>query len=241
MGQRSSRNSLTPLANLVWRTPHPAPPASTASASLAASRVVPQLREAIIEGRLEPGRRLSEVEIGELCGVSRTPAREAFAQLEREGLVVTVARAGAYVATIDQRQVDEIYETREAIETQAARLAARRLGAVGAARLEERLAALAAALETGDTPAYTAELDRFYDVLLDLAGNQTLRRSYEALSGPVRRLRRIAMRHPGRIAASLDHARAIVDAISRRDEDAAEREMRAQLTTARAAVTAVLG
>ena len=77
-------------------------------------------------------------------------------------------------------------------------------------------------------------------MLLDLAGNSTLRRCYEALSGPVRRLRRIAMRQPGRMSASLDHARAIVAAIALRDEDAAERAMRAQLTTARAAVTAVL-
>jgi DNA-binding GntR family transcriptional regulator len=240
MRQRSSRSSLTPLSSLVSRGGHAGPPVSTAAASLSAVRVVPQLREAIVEGRLEPGRRLSEVEIGELFGVSRTPARDAFAQLEREGLVVTVARAGAYVAAIDQRLVDEIYETREAIETQAARLAARRLGAVGEARLQERLLALTAALASADERTYTGELDRFYDVLLDLAANTTLRRSYEALSGPVRRLRRIAMRQPGRMAASLDHARAIVAAIALRDEDAAERAMRAQLTTARAAVTAVL-
>jgi DNA-binding GntR family transcriptional regulator len=211
-----------------------------AGESLSTARVVPALREAIVAGRLAPGSRLSEVQIGQHFGVSRTPVREAFAQLEREGLVLTVARTGAYVREIDARDVEEIYETREALETQAARLATRRLTPVGRARLDERLAALGASAAHGDDDAYTTELDRFYDVMMELTGNAMLRRSYEALSGPVRRLRRIAMRQPGRMAASLEHARAIVEAIGGGVPDAAEREMRAQLTTAREAVSAVL-
>jgi DNA-binding GntR family transcriptional regulator len=211
-----------------------------AGESLSSIRVVPALREAIVDGSLAPGSRLSEVQIAQHFGVSRTPVREAFGQLEREGLVLTVARAGAYVREIDARDVEEIYETREALETQAARLATRRLTAVARARLDERLAALGASASQGDDNAYTAELDRFYELMMELAGNATLRRSYEALSGPVRRLRRIAMRQSGRMAASFEHARAIVEAIGGGDPDAAEREMRAQLTTAREAVSAVL-
>jgi DNA-binding GntR family transcriptional regulator len=208
--------------------------------SLATSVVVPALREAIVDGSLAPGSRLSEVQIGRHFGVSRTPVREAFAHLEREGLLLTVQRAGAYVRDIDARDVAEIYETREALETQAARLATRRLTAVGKARIDERLDALALPAASNDASAYAAALDRFYDLLMDLAGNAVLRRSYEALSGPVRRLRRIAMRHPDRMAASLAHARAIVAAIVSGDQDRAEREMREQLTTARVAVTSVL-
>jgi DNA-binding GntR family transcriptional regulator len=208
--------------------------------SLSESRVVPALREAIVEGRLAPGSRLAEVELGTHFGVSRTPVREALAQLEREGLVVTVSRAGVYVRSIDARDVGEIYETREALEVQAVRLVARRLTRVGRAQLEDRLAALEATAHAGDPALYTAELDRFYDTVMELTGNATLRRSYEALSGPVRRLRRIAMRYGGRMAASVEHARAIVAAIASGDEDAAEREMRAQLRAARIAVTSVL-
>jgi DNA-binding GntR family transcriptional regulator len=211
-----------------------------ANESLSAARVVPGLREAIVEGRLAPGSRLAEVEIGAHFGVSRTPVREALAQLEREGLVVTVARAGVYVRSIDAHDVGDIYETREALEVQAVRLVARRLSGVGRALLEERLTALEVPVKASDPVRYTEELDRFYDVVMELAANATLRRSYEALSGPVRRLRRIAMRYDGRMTASLEHARSIVAAIASGDEDAAEREMRAQLTAARIAVTAVL-
>jgi DNA-binding GntR family transcriptional regulator len=222
--------------------PHlPAVPGQPQDAqSLATGIVAPALREAIVSGRLGPGSRLSESQIGLHYGVSRTPVREAFAQLEREGLLRTVARSGAFVCDIDAREVEEIYETREALETQAARLATKRLSGVGKARLDQHLAQLEPHVASGDVNAYVGELDLFYDLLMDLAGNATLRRSYEALSGPVRRLRRIAMRFPGRINASYAHAGAIVTAIASGDCDAAERAMREQLVTAREAVTAVL-
>jgi DNA-binding GntR family transcriptional regulator len=229
-------------AEVVALPPHaPAVPGQLQDAqSLAAGIVVPALREAIISGRLGPGSRLSENQIALHYGVSRTPVREAFAQLEREGLLRTVARAGAFVRDIDARDVEEIYETREALETQAARLATKRLTGVGKARLEQYLGQLKPHVASSDVSAYVAELDLFYDLLMDLAGNATLRRSYEALSGPVRRLRRIAMRFPGRVEASFAHANAIVAAIASGDCDAAERAMREQLVTAREAVTAVL-
>ncbi len=201
---------------------------------------MPALREAIVNGELAPGSRLSEQAIATRLGVSRTPVREAFAQLEREGLVLTVARMGAFVRAIDAHEAEDIYQTREALETRAARLAARRQTAVTIARLRERLTALREAVDAADERAYTAALDRFYELLRELSGNEVLRRTYEALTGPVRRLRRIAMRYSGRLRASYNHAVAIVDAIASGSEDAAEAEMRSQLSTAREAVLAVL-
>src|SRR5579859_4179290 len=67
------------------------------SDSLSEGVVVPALREAIVEGVLAPGSRLSEVQVAKQLNVSRTPMREAFAQLEREGLVTVLPRVGAYV------------------------------------------------------------------------------------------------------------------------------------------------
>jgi DNA-binding GntR family transcriptional regulator len=70
------------------------------SDSLSDGVVVPALREAIVEGVLPPGSRLSEVQIAKQLNVSRTPMREAFAHLEREGLVTVVARVGAFVRSM---------------------------------------------------------------------------------------------------------------------------------------------
>lgn len=85
------------------------------------------LREAILEGKLEPGRRLMEIQLAEELGVSRTPVREAIRKLELEGLVIMVARKGAYVADVSVKDMIEVLEIRGALEGLAASLAAERM------------------------------------------------------------------------------------------------------------------
>ena len=67
--------------------------------------VFENLREAILEGKLEPGQRLMEVQLAEQLGVSRTPVREAIRKLELEGLVVMLPRKGAYVADVSLKDI----------------------------------------------------------------------------------------------------------------------------------------
>jgi DNA-binding GntR family transcriptional regulator len=84
-----------------------------------------RLRQAIIDGEFEPGERLTEAGIAALFGVSRTPIREAFFRLERDGLVRGSQRWG--IEVVDPRhEVTDIYHIREALEGRAARLAAER-------------------------------------------------------------------------------------------------------------------
>ncbi|SNS79200.1 transcriptional regulator, GntR family [Anaerovirgula multivorans] len=85
------------------------------------------LREAILEGKLEPGRRLMEIQLAEELGVSRTPVREAIRKLELEGLVIMVARKGAYVADVSVKDMIDVLEIRGALEGLAASLAAERM------------------------------------------------------------------------------------------------------------------
>jgi len=85
------------------------------------------LREAILEGKLEPGKRLMEMQLAEDLGVSRTPVREAIRKLELEGLVVMVPRKGAYVADVSIKDMVEVLEIRAALEGLAASLAAERM------------------------------------------------------------------------------------------------------------------
>ncbi|SDK86128.1 GntR family transcriptional regulator [Natronincola ferrireducens] len=95
------------------------------------------LREAILEGKLEPGKRLMEIQLAEELGVSRTPVREAIRKLELEGLVIMVARKGAYVADVSVRDMIEVLEIRGALEGLAASLAAERMGEEEVERLKE--------------------------------------------------------------------------------------------------------
>lgn len=215
-------------------------PEGAAAHSLSSAVVVPPLREAIIEGQLPPGTRLSESELARELGVSRTPVREALAQLERDGLMTIVARAGAFVRTVTVDDLTEIYETRMALETFAVQLVAQRLTPVGRVRLEEVLAEMRERVAHDDHIGYTAQLDRFYAIVMELAGNATLRRIHETVLVPVRRLRRIAMSHENRMAESLAHAEEIAGAMLAGDGAGAAAAMREQLVTACQAAKDVL-
>ncbi|MDE7048817.1 MAG: GntR family transcriptional regulator, partial [Lachnospiraceae bacterium] len=84
-------------------------------------RVFHKLREDILNGRYEEHEELREVAIGEELGVSRTPVREAFRQLELEGLIQIVPNKGAYVTGITAKDVKDIYMIRSSLEGMCAR------------------------------------------------------------------------------------------------------------------------
>jgi DNA-binding GntR family transcriptional regulator len=211
----------------------------SAGDSLSDGVVVPALREAIVEGVLAPGSRLSEVQVAKQLNVSRTPMREAFAQLEREGLVTILPRVGAYVRSVTLRDVEEIYTVRAALECLAVQLASERMTPLGAAQLDEVINAMRASVEADDAAAYVDALDRFYTIVMTIADNRTLQQNHASLIGPVRRLRRIAMARGGRMRASFEQAVRIRDAIVNGTGDVQDL-MREQLRGACAAALDVL-
>ena len=77
---------------------------------------VNELREAILEGRLVQGERLSEVSLSSTLGVSRAPVREALLHLEQEGLVVSLPYKGASVVSLSQQDFLELSTLRIALE-----------------------------------------------------------------------------------------------------------------------------
>src|SRR3954466_12872965 len=82
------------------------------------------LRAAIVGAELEPGRRLSENQLADLIGVSRTPVRDALARLRDERLVAIVPQLGTFVTFIDEDAVADAHFVREALEVGAVKLAA---------------------------------------------------------------------------------------------------------------------
>lgn len=99
--------------------------------------VFESLREAILEGKLNPGQRLMEVQLAEQLGVSRTPVREAIRKLELEGLVVMLPRKGAYVANMSLKDIIDVLEIRASLEGLSAYLAAERISEEDIKKLEK--------------------------------------------------------------------------------------------------------
>ena len=86
------------------------------------SRVLDNLRQAILERELVPGQRLIERELVELTGVSRTSIREALRELAAEGLVTTIPNKGTVVAEVTAEEARQLYQVRSALEALAGRL-----------------------------------------------------------------------------------------------------------------------
>jgi DNA-binding GntR family transcriptional regulator len=150
-----------------------------------AIEIARHLREAIIRGEFAPGERLNESRITRDLELSRSPVREAFRILEAEGLVTLSPRRGAYVRTLSEHDLREIFDVRLMFETHALRhvsLTSEALVPVRRAMTEARAALDAARFEQW----HQASL-RFHDGLVALALNSHLQRLYDDLKISLRR------------------------------------------------------
>ncbi len=180
-----------------------------------------QLKTEIVDGRMRPGEPLAEVDLSERIGVSRTPIREALQRLAIEGLVTWVPGRGAFVSAVSVPEIVELFQIREALETHAARLAARSPRHATLAVFLERLETARQALAAGDVQKYNELTSALDDAVIDLAGNKRIATALTEIWTQVLRVRRIAYRNMTRIVDSVDEHARIVKAVSAGDEDAA--------------------
>lgn len=185
----------------------------------ASDQAYARLREEILHWQLLPGTQLSEIELAERLGVSRTPLRAALARLALEGLVDTSRGRTGVVSDVSAASITDLFELREALETQAARLAARRCDPVVFDGLATRFAAAPELLHSAGADAYYALVAEF-DAALDAAlGNAVYRGALDGVRLHLARARRIATANPERLVRSAEEHRLICTAI--RDGDAA--------------------
>jgi len=185
--------------------------------------VLEVLREEILELRLQPGQRLIERELVERLGVSRTTVREVLRQLAAEGLVTTIPQRGAIVAVPSPEDAAEVYEVRAVLEGLAARRFAERAGPDEVRELRAAFTAMEAAYQNSAEPRQLLRAKtRFYDTLLEGAGNATARILLEGLQARVSVLRAATLASPGRSERSLAELLAVVEAIEAGDAAGAE-------------------
>jgi DNA-binding GntR family transcriptional regulator len=132
------------------------------------------LTEAILDGAIEPGTRLLEMELQQQLGVSRSPLREAFRHLEKKGLVVILPRRGAFVKEITTRDVQENFPVRGNLEGLAARLAHGKLSQQDLVKMRGALEGMNRAGRTQDREAYRQNHQIFHDVFIEASDNRLL-------------------------------------------------------------------
>ena len=176
-------------------------------------RIFSLLREAIVEGEIPSGSKISEPELARAYGISRGPLREAIGRLEACGLVVRRPNVGARVVTLSSKQLLEIFHVREALEGMAARLAAQNMTAAEISDLRRLL------MQHGE------QIDRDSD------------HAYFQREGDLDFHYRIVQGSHNRRMVEHGH---IVDAIERRDPEMAELMMRSHIRASRENVERLL-
>lgn len=189
-------------------------------------RIVDFIKDAVVSGRLKPGERVPEQEIAESFGISRTPIREAFRQLESEGFISVIARKGAVVSPITDKDVSEFYAIKSLLEGFAARTACDRLCAKEIKKLEGLNAGMERCAEKGDVKAFFKLDSQFHDTFLKAAGNEKLCALIHHLVQQFERFRITAMSLPGRMQNSVRQHHAIVGAFKEKNADLVEKLVR---------------
>jgi DNA-binding GntR family transcriptional regulator len=207
-------------------------------------QVADELRQSIISGRLGPGGRLVERELIAMMGVSRTVIREALRQLESEGLVAMIPNKGPVVRELTLAEAKDLYSIRAVLEGLAARLFVENADEAQLRKLQTALTVTAAAYKAADPEVLLGAKNRFYDVLFEGAGSETLSSMIATLHARIRRWRALGLAHPHRSPRrsqeSIKSLRAVVVAIKARDAEQAEKIMRDEVTWAAAEVIRLL-
>ncbi|MEU7553445.1 GntR family transcriptional regulator [Streptomyces sp. NPDC044571] len=219
-------------------------PAATMTAS-AADRVYQHVKQGVLDRRYEGGTLLTEGELGDAVGVSRTPVREALLRLETEGLLKLYPKKGALVLPVSAQEISDVLETRLLVEEFTVRRAV-----PAPPCLLERLAALLEEQRRhaadGDLAAMAAADRDFHAEIVRSAGNQILCRLYDQLRD--RQLRMgVALLHArpggtpadgagGRVQRTLDEHAEILDALRAGDAEAAAAAVRGHLDRVEALV-----
>ncbi|MFK8847758.1 GntR family transcriptional regulator [Streptomyces sp. Ac-502] len=198
-----------------------APAPAPAKAPPAAERVYAYVKQAVLERHYEGGMLLTEGELAEAVGVSRTPVREALLRLEVEGLLKLYPKKGAMVLPVSAQEIADVVETRLLVEEHAARKAVPAAPAL-IAELEEQLAKMVELAASGDLAAVSVADRCFHAAIVRNAGNQILDRLYEQMRD--RQLRMgVAVMHanPDRIAKNIAEHGEILQALRAGDAAAA--------------------
>ncbi|WP_102959465.1 FCD domain-containing protein [Mangrovicella endophytica] len=186
-----------------------------------ASHLEREIEAMILAGELAVGDRIADLELAERFKVSRSPVREALRALDATGLVEVIPNRGAFVKRIAVEEAMEVYEVRAALFGQAGRLMAERAGDADCRLLGELHREMGEASASHAFDRYFPLNFRFHELIVDAAGNRTLAAQYRMLVKRLRLFRARNLMFRDTLEVSNREHEAIVDAIGRRDGEAA--------------------
>jgi DNA-binding GntR family transcriptional regulator len=183
-------------------------------------RVYEKLKALSISFELLPGDRINEIELSERLGVSRTPLREALNRLTSEGFLTMTPGKGFFRRPLDAKEIFDLYELRQRIETAAAPLAIARATEEAIAEIRAFLDVSRADIPTRTITELVALDESFHERLMALSDNGEMLRILRNLNARIRFVRWIDMENGRRHRTQSEHL-AIIDAVAARDCESA--------------------
>ncbi len=210
--------------------------ASTEKESTKSENLTEYLIEAIVEGELAPGSKISEPELAKQFQVSRGPLREALMRVEGLGLIERIPHIGARVIQLSPTKLVELYAVREALEGMAARLAARNITEIELAGLESLLSTHSTHIVQVEGASYfhqQGDFDFHYRIIQASRNQQLIGLLCDELYHLLRMYRYQSPRSHSRPVEALEEHKFILRAIRQRDEELAEMLMRRHISRSR--------
>src|SRR5690348_7438184 len=194
-----------------------------------AAQIRALLRREIIAGRLLPRSMLSEQELSQRFGVSRTPIREALIALAQDNLVEIYPQYGSFVAPIKLQDLFDSQFVREALECAAVERAVERIDAAQAKALTAILRRQRLMHRAADEDGFFLADEQMHASIMEIAGHPKVWRQVESAKAQMDRVRHLTMRLPRKLSSVIAEHDAIVDRVVHRDRDGAIEAMRLHL------------
>jgi DNA-binding GntR family transcriptional regulator len=202
--------------------------------SRASDRAYDEIKAQILNGRLAPGVQLKEEELAEVCGVSRTPVRDAMHRLEAEMFIQRSDSQRSFVSNWSLEDIDELFTLRTMLEGHAAAQAAERVTPEMLAELRSNVAAIDAAIDRPlpDVDAFLAMNAKFHALIIQAAASDRLAHMINRLVlQPI--VHRTALRYDAdQLRRSLAEHDEIVAALAAHDADWARAVMTSHIRRA---------
>jgi len=194
-----------------------------------------EIKRRIIDLGYAPGTKLSEARLVDELGYGRSPIRTAFARLQAEGFLAVSPQSGSYVRALTEREIKDIIDCRLLLESHVTRLAAKNMDAEALRRLRVAFRRLAPQGKEFSHDIFEDfnELDSmFHTTIYEAAGNETMAGILFNLLQKVRWIKRSFPSTPKRMKVSFAELERVLEALERRDADAAAQRMREHIGNA---------
>jgi DNA-binding GntR family transcriptional regulator len=189
-------------------------------------RAYDHVKRQIMEVEIKPGAFITDTSIASELDMSRTPVREAFRRLEREGLLIYEARRGWKVYSLTLKDIHEIFDIKVEVEGMVARQAAACRDQTLREELKATIQRMRLAADGNDIDAWIKNDPWLHAIIFAMGGNQRARRIVENLNDQYHRVRVGFVARTERIRRSIVEHEAFVDAILSGDGETAEKLMR---------------